>query len=164
MGHGLELLYVWATGGDYHYRTLMDCLNGDVRTAMVIVGLCTVVGVGYVAVAVRWFRESRSLAPSEAKRAMKSLMWIFLLSAVSGYLWPLIKIYWPVWRAQAVLLGILALHTWNFVLRPGRLLAIGHHLRRADAVLERNDDILGNINALRAHFEEKHAAKRLERT
>ncbi len=154
--------YSWATGGDFHYRTLMECLNGDVDTAIFIVSLCAIVGAGYIVIAWRWFRESRSLEPSEAKRAMTSLMWIFLLSAVSGYFWPLIKIWWPVWKAQATLLFILMLHTWAFVMRPRLLRAISDRMPHAYELVERNELMLQDVRKLKSIFGARHERKRLE--
>lgn len=107
----------WATGGeDFSYHTLDHCLDGDTVTMIVAIMCCLGVFTGYMMIALRWSAAAKQAPDGEAKRALRDLMWIFLLCGLCGYLWVMVEAVWPGWRLYIVLLLVLNFFTWRYVL------------------------------------------------
>lgn len=78
--------------------------------------LGAVVGLGYVAMAFRWFFQSR-LARQESAAALRHQRNVLLVSAACGAAFWSVDMPWFAWRAYDGVLACLAYYTWSFVFR-----------------------------------------------
>lgn len=128
-------IYSWATGGDT-YHTLLQCMNGDLLTASIVVGLCLSIALGYIVIAIKWWQMRETVPNHEAREALSYLVKVFLYCALCGHVWTGIKMFFPVWRIYAIFLFILSFYTWRFILSSKGLMYVFDYFRQVEAIIK----------------------------
>lgn len=110
-------IFQWATG-DGTYHTLAMCMAYDwFWIGAVIVGSIAV-GTAYLAIARLAFVEYRKKVRESAEaKLLMDFMIIFLLCALSGYFFYVIKFWVPLYRVLALVLAVLSVISWRFYFR-----------------------------------------------
>jgi len=122
--------------GDGRYMPLPHCMDHDTPWMIVTVSLDLSIALGYMLIAVHWWRNAWHLPQVPGKRALGNLRNMFIFCGICGYLFIPIKMVWPAWRLYDMFLAVLAIITWRFVLgaRDLRVVysAIGHSNKLAE--------------------------------
>src|SRR3954452_8014584 len=123
-------------GGRDGYMTLVHCMNHDIPwiTLSVILGLA--VALGYVLIALHWWRNQRQLKDSPAKHALGSMKNIFVFCGICGYLFIPIKMFWPAWRLYDGFLAVLVYFTWRYALQARNLGVVYSELGRTERLAQ----------------------------
>ena len=100
--------------GNGRYMDLTCCMGYDYPWIAVTIALDFAVAGGYVLIALHWWRNSRFLPPTPAKRALSNLRNIFLFCGVCGYVFIPVKMVWPAWRLYDMVMLVLAWYTWRY--------------------------------------------------
>ncbi len=139
----------WFTGGEnFHYHSLIHCMDYDFVNITLVLLMCVGVFTGYMIIAYRWSKASKEVPESEAKQALNDLKWIFLFCGVCGYLWVLLETVWPAWRLYMIFLAILNFVTWRYVIRVDSLDRIYRYLKDRDDLIKEIEDKQIEINRL----------------
>jgi signal transduction histidine kinase len=129
---GISDLLGWFAGGSSGYMTLVHCMNHDTFWIALTVVLDLAVALGYVVIALHWWRNERPLKPSPAKSALGTMKRIFLFCGLCGYLFIPIKMVWPAWRLYDGFLAVLAYFTWRYALGTRHLQVVYSELGRTE--------------------------------
>lgn len=112
------------SGGSEQYHTLVHCLQKDWVTLSVVILLCSLNIVGYLLIAYHWKRCETGQTRSTHIKVLQDLRYIFIFCGICGYLFPVVKIFWPAWRLWAVFMVVLVCVTWRFALTARKLKVI----------------------------------------
>src|SRR3954454_15800269 len=100
----------------------------EVVWAWVTVGLSALVAVGYGAIAVNWYFQSKLARKGEARAALRRLRGICLACGICGGALYLTDVPWPVWRLYNAVLLVLAWRTGSFLFRMKGLSLVDERL------------------------------------
>jgi signal transduction histidine kinase len=125
-------LIEWFAGGPDRYMTLAHCMNHDYLWIGITVALDLSVAMGYVLIALHWWRNERALKDSPAKVALGTMKTIFVFCGLCGYLFIPIKMFYPAWRLYDVFLVILVYYTWRYALESRHLRVVYDELVRSE--------------------------------
>ncbi len=131
----MDLLH-WFSGGSNQYMTMRCCMNSDWFWIVLTVTLDVAVAAGYAMIALHWWRNSRRLPPSPAKKALGNMRDIFLFCGICGYTFIPIKMVWPAWRLYDMFMIILVYITWKYAWSARDLKVIYRELGRTDQLAE----------------------------
>jgi signal transduction histidine kinase len=124
----------WFSGGENQYMRLSHCMNHDVFWIGLTVALDFSIAVGYVIIALHWWRNQRNLPDIPAKRVLANIRNIFIFCGLCGYLFIPIKMVWPAWRLYDIALMFLSWSTWRYVLSATNLKVVYSELGRTTAL------------------------------
>src|SRR4051794_13574119 len=115
----------WFSGGAEHpYMRLAGCMRRDYLWIGITVGLDLAVALGYLLIALHWWRNQRHMPATPAKRALGSMRNIFFFCGICGYVFIPIKMVWPAWRLYDVVMAVLLYYTWKYALGAKNLKVI----------------------------------------
>jgi signal transduction histidine kinase len=121
----------WFSGGTEHqYCPLYHCMAEDGFWVTVTVALDVLVAIGYVLIALHWWKNGRHLPAIPAKRALANIRNIFLFCGICGYLFIPVKMFWPAWRLYDLVLAVLVYFTWRYALGARDLKVIYNEMGR----------------------------------
>jgi signal transduction histidine kinase len=127
----------WFSGGDDHpYHPLYQCMAQDRFWVTVTVALDLSVAIGYLLIAMHWWKNGRHLPASPAKRALSNIRNIFVFCGICGYLFIPVKMFWPAWRLYDVFLTVLLYFTWRYVLGARDLKVIYSEIGRKEKLTD----------------------------
>ena len=129
---GIDEVLNWFAGGRDGYMTLVHCMNHDTFWIALTVALDLAVALGYILIALHWWRNERALEESQAKLALRSMKNIFLFCGICGYVFIPIKMFWPAWRLYDGFLAVLVYFTWRYALRTRNLAVVYSELGRTE--------------------------------
>src|SRR5689334_2501707 len=107
----MNFLLNWVSTHDY-----FSPVSRDPRWAFVTIVLSAVLAIGYCAMAVNWYFQSKLSTESEARRALTRMRNICLTCAGCGILFYTTSTPWIVWRLYDLALLIMGIRTWWIVL------------------------------------------------
>jgi signal transduction histidine kinase len=123
-------LFHWFSGGENQYMRLYGCMKHDNFWVGLTVTLDLSIAVGYVIIALHWWRNQRHLPDIPAKRVLANIRNIFIFCGLCGYLFIPIKMIWPAWRLYDFFLMVLTYSTWKYVLSATNLKVVYTELGR----------------------------------
>lgn len=126
----------WLTGGEHQYMTTWHCMNQDAPWVLTIGVLCFTIIIGYLIIAFHWYSNLRTLKKGLAKSSLFNMVNIFLFCGICGYLFPLIKMGWPIWRLHAIFLLVLNIFTWRYALNTPKLRVVYEELHNTGKITE----------------------------
>ncbi len=133
----LQTISLWLTGGPNHqYMALAGCMRRDYFWIGVTVTLDLMVAVGYVIIAYHWSRNEKSLPPSPARTALRTMRNIFAFCGICGYLFIPVKMFWPAWRLYDMFMVALVFYTWQYALNARNLKVIYTAIGRSNQLAE----------------------------
>ena len=121
----------WFSGGRDGYMSLEHCMRGDTFWIALTVILDLAVATGYALIARHWWVNEKSLANSQAKKALGDMKRIFLFCGTCGYVFLPIKMFWPAWRLYDLFMIGLVYSTWSYALNARNLRVVYHELGRS---------------------------------
>ena len=121
----------WFSGGDNQYMNLWHCMNHDALWVTIVIVLCSAIILGYLKIAFHWYTNLKTLSRSLAKSSLFNMVNIFLFCGICGYLFPIIKFWWPIWRLYAFFLAILTFFTWRYALNTPRLKVVYQEINKS---------------------------------
>jgi signal transduction histidine kinase len=124
----------WFSGGENQYMRLYGCMKHDNFWIGLTIALDLSVAVGYVIIALHWWRNQRHLPDVPAKRVLATIRNIFILCGLCGYLFIPIKMFWPAWRLYDFAMMFLAYSTWRYVFSATNLKVVYTELGRTSAL------------------------------
>src|SRR5262245_54954257 len=98
---GITFVLNWFAG-KRAYMNLVHCMGHDTPWIAITVLLDLTVAAGYVAIAMHWWKNERTLPLVPAKRALGNMRNIFLFCGLCGYVFIPVKMIWPAWRLYDV--------------------------------------------------------------
>jgi signal transduction histidine kinase len=129
----------WFTGGERQYMPSTHCLRGDVLWVGITIFLSLLNLMGYAIIAHHWHRCSRMAAESDAKHSLRKLKNIFIFCGLCGYLFIVVKMWWPAWRLFDIMMVVLNGWTWGYALKASNFKVIFERLNSHDEVLRIRD-------------------------
>jgi signal transduction histidine kinase len=132
----LHRLFNWFSGGPSQYMRLSDCMNGDTFWITLTVGLDLAVALGYLLIALHWWRNCRTMPETPARAALNNMRNIFLFCGICGYAFIPIKMVWPAWRLYDLFMLVLVYFTWNYAWSARDLKVIYSELGRSNKLAE----------------------------
>jgi nitrogen-specific signal transduction histidine kinase len=120
--------FVGTVGGSTDGTQELQGLQPDVIWAWGTIALSVLLTVGYCAIAVNWYCQSKLARHAEAKAALARLRNICITCGFSGYAIYVADAPWLVWRLYDAVLMALLLYTWSFVWRMRGLSLIHERL------------------------------------
>src|SRR5688572_17316300 len=99
--------------------------------------LSALVALGYAAIAVNWYFQSKIPGRTEPKAALRRLRVITAACAGCGFVLYAVEMPWIVWRAYDAVLIVLLAYTWSFVVRMRGWSLVGERLAQIEE-LERS--------------------------
>lgn len=116
--------------------TTWYCMNHDAPWVLTIGVLCIGVIISYLIIAYHWYKNLATLKKGLAKSSLFNMVNIFLFCGICGYLFPLIKMYWPMWRLHALFLLILNIFSWRYALNTPKLKVVYEEIHNAGELTE----------------------------
>lgn len=105
-------------------------LQPDMIWACGTIGLSFLLTIGYCAIAVNWYCQSKLARHADAKAALSRLRNTCIACGISGYAIYVADAPWLVWRVYDAVLIVLVLYTWSFVFRMRGLSLVHQRLRQ----------------------------------
>jgi signal transduction histidine kinase len=135
--NGLGPVLRWFSGGNDHpYCLLYHCMAEDRFWIAVTVALDLSVALGYLLIALHWWKNGRHLPAMPAKRALANMRNIFVFCGICGYLFIPLKMFWPAWRLYDIVLVVLAYFTWRYALGARDLKVIYKEIGRKEKLTD----------------------------
>jgi signal transduction histidine kinase len=125
----MTLILGWL-GGGYD----IPGLEPEIRWAWLTITLSVLVVVGYVAIAMTWYLQSRLTQAPDATTPLARLGAIVLGCGVCGCWFSVSRMSWPAWRLYDGMLLALAVYACWFALRMRGLRPVRERLARVDAL------------------------------
>jgi signal transduction histidine kinase len=138
----------WSGGTGSQYMDTVHCMNHDWFWITVTIVLNLLVIAGYLLIARHWLRNEKKLKPGPAKLALNQMKYIFLFCALCGYLFPVVRMWWPCVRLSDLALVFLVYFTWAYAFNSGGLEVVYNQLRDAEGLRHRNDELASHTDDL----------------
>ncbi len=129
--HLLHDFLNWCTGGEQQYMRLYSCMQRDWFWISTTITLDVIIALGYMIIAMHWWKNQRKLPDVPAKRALAHMRNIFIFCGLCGYIFIPIKMFWPAWRLYDFALLALAYQTWRYALTASNLKVVYSELGRS---------------------------------
>jgi signal transduction histidine kinase len=110
--------------------------------------LDSLVVVGYVLIARHWFINEKKIEDGPAKTALKEMKYIFLFCCFCGYLFPIIRMGFPIVRLADLALVFLIYFTWSYTLRSAGLNVVYNELRSNQMLKRQNTELTQETHEL----------------
>ncbi len=111
-------------------------MNRDTGWIAATVSLDLLVACGYVLIAWHWYRNEKSLPPSPARTALRTMRNIFVFCGICGYLFIPVKMFWPAWRLYDMFMVVLVFYTWRYAINAKNLRVIYTAIGRSNQLAE----------------------------
>lgn len=125
------------TGSHGPYMRGWDCIMNDAFWGWANISLCILVIIGYLIIAYHWYSNLTMLKKGLAKQSLFNMVNIFLFCGICGYFFPIIKMWYPIWKLNAIFLLILNYFTWSYALNTPRLKVVYHELHEGTKLTEK---------------------------
>lgn len=112
----LNKIYWWlthntTTGESYH--TLRHCLSEDMVWVIIIVLSCLGIFHNYLRIALSAHKVKKSNPHSKAAQGIYAVIMVFVVCGVTGYLFMIIRVWFPLYKLLAMLLiGLAGVSFW----------------------------------------------------
>jgi len=138
----MDSIIKWFSGGQNQYMDSWHCMSHDTLWVIITIILNLMIVVGYIIIAHHWSKQEKIIPDGVSKRVLNRLKYIFLYCAVCGYLFDIIRFWWPGVRLMSLLYIFLIYYTFTFIFRAGGLKIVYKDLKDSGEVKEENIKLL----------------------
>lgn len=140
----------WATGGGM-YHTLTICMMNDWFWIGALTAGSLAVAFSYLAVATLAHKEYRKRTPKSAEgKLIMDFANVFVLCSLCGYMFYVVKVWFPIYRLLTLAVWLLAIVSWRFYFRAKKVNFFGKVISKAEkGHMTRLKEIEAELNAAR---------------
>lgn len=123
-------LIKWFSGGAQQYMDTFHCMQQDTLWITITIVLHLAVFVGYLLIALHWFKSQKSLPSGQAKLSLSRMVMIFLFCG-NECLMTVLRMYWPAWRLTDIFTAILLFYVYKYLYAAQGLVTVYSQLGQA---------------------------------
>lgn len=133
-------IYDFLTGSKH--MPSWHCVHESAWIGWVTIVLSVTIIIGYVKIALHWYKNIHGLKPGLEKTSLINMVNIFLFCGICGYFFLIVMMWYPIWEIRALFLAVLSFFTWAYAINTSKLKVIYQQLHdKVDLTHQLNEQV-----------------------